>query len=326
MKKIALLISCCCFTIGVYSQNYYNFEKSKSTYEDLSGAISINNGQPWLLDEFGPFSTPFPISTFGITFSDFGFNGDSFVFFNNDDLTTYSSYNPYTTLFLDRYFSQVGTSLSPISYKVDGTIGNRTLKLEIKNAGLISDFAAPNTATSVYYVNFQIWFYEVDNSFEYRFGPTNITNLSVLNDEAILISSFYTVTETEDSSNGQSGFVNGTISNPIYSEFIEYDEEPTSLDAMIPANTVYRFSINTLSNNDKEKVEFAMYPNPTSDVLNLTFSENLDKNYSIYDLLGREVLNGKFENTSEAQISVENLQIGTYILRIGGTNKKFIKK
>lgn len=327
MKKITLLLSSCFLTIGMYAQNYYNFEKSTATYQDLANATSMNNNEPWMFDDFGPFSTPFPISIFGENHSNFGFDGDNFVFINTSE-SVYSLFYPYSTFITDRNFSQIGTSLSPISYKVDGTAGSRILKLEIKNAGLETDldFDMPNFGTSTYFLNYQIWFYEADNSFEYHFGPTNITSLAVLNNEGSLISFFYSETETEESYDVRVGFVNGTIATPIYTEAFDDEDEPTSLDAMITANTVYRFSLNTLATKDQEKVEFAMYPNPTSGNLNLTFAENLDKDYSVYDLLGREVLKGKFDNVSQATISVNQLQVGTYVLKIGGTTKKFIKK
>jgi len=150
--------------------------------------------------------------------------------------------------------------------------------------------------------------------------------LTTLNVEGLFHPYFYVLAFTEDDLIYNRGAVSGTLESPVYTEFEDDNEDLVSMNGIATPNTVYRFEIGILSNKDNEKVEFAMYPNPTSDVLNLTFSENLDKNYSVYDLLGREVLNGKFENSSEAQISVENLQIGTYILRIGGTNKKFIKK
>ena len=150
--------------------------------------------------------------------------------------------------------------------------------------------------------------------------------MTTLNVEGLFHPYFYVLAFTEDDLIYNRGAVSGTLESPVYTEFEDDNEDLVSMNGIATPNTVYRFEIGILSNKDNEKVEFAMYPNPTSDVLNLTFSENLDKNYSVYDLLGREVLNGKFENSSEAQISVENLQIGTYILRIGGTNKKFIKK
>ena len=95
---------------------------------------------------------------------------------------------------------------------------------------------------------------------------------------------------------------------------------------MPAVNTVYRFALNPLAVNDQEKIEFSMFPNPATDVLNLTFPEAVNKPYSVYDLMGREVLKGSLNNTTEAQLNVSTLQKGSYVLRIAGTTQKFVKK
>jgi len=327
MKKIILLLVFLLTYVNIFAQNFYNFTKSSENYVDLTNATSLNNGQSWLYDLYGPIPNAFPIQIFGNQLSEIYFEDNNFTL-TNSDASNYTVLIPFPALISDRNLTGTGTSLSPISYKVDGIVGDRILKLEVKNAGLESDFdlSSPETSTSTHFVNYQIWFYEVDNSFEYRFGANNITNLSTLNPDSRLYSAFFSFIENGELFEFKSGVADTSVTSPIYSESYTEDDIPVSFTSMIPANTVYRFEVITLSNQDNEKVNFVMYPNPTSDVLNLSFSENLDKNYSVYDLLGREVLKGKFENTSESQIAVEKLQIGTYILRIGGTTKKFIKK
>src|SRR5690606_21816877 len=187
---------------------------------------------------------------------------------------------PVVTYLIDRNFSQNGSALSPISYKVEGTTGNRILKLEIKNAGLESEIDPqnPTSSTSTLYLNYQIWLYEADDAIEYHFGPNNITLATQLNNQGENYSQFSAIIQGEDDFEFLNSVVNGTIANPTYSEDYDLETLPSSFDGIIPEGTVFRFSVNPLSTKDKEKVEFSMYPNPTSNILNLTFAENLEKN------------------------------------------------
>lgn len=309
----------CCLTVSA-QQNFYNFTKSTATYADLTGATSMNNGQVWDWDDFGPVASPFPISVFGNTYNDFGFDDDYFylgdVWNNFDAVFLY----PVTTFIMDRNFSFSGASQSPISYKVEGTVGSRILKLEIKNAGL--EMEEMISTTSTLYLNYQIWFYEVDNSIEYHYGDHNITNLSMLNDEAYSTVILAYMTDT----NFQGGYIDGTIANPTYTESDDPDDEPVGLDAVPAPNTVYRFAVNPLSVKDQENVEFALFPNPATDILNVSFQENINKEYTVYDMAGRYVLSGTVNNEDKTQINISTLRSGMYILKIGATVNKFVKK
>ncbi len=85
-----------------------------------------------------------------------------------------------------------------------------------------------------------------------------------------------------------------------------------------------------MSVNENQKSKFKIYPNPTNSVVNIS-SELLSGNeeFYMYDLQGRLVKSGKLR-TSEAQISIENLNTGIYMLQIKGDGffetHKIIKK
>jgi hypothetical protein len=73
---------------------------------------------------------------------------------------------------------------------------------------------------------------------------------------------------------------------------------------------------------------FAIYPNPTSNLLNISNNNNFDiKNISITDINGRVVKN---QVGSLTQINVSDLNAGVYFITIeaaeGKTTKKFIKE
>lgn len=60
-----------------------------------------------------------------------------------------------------------------------------------------------------------------------------------------------------------------------------------------------------------------MYPNPTSDVINITGIEHID-GLKLYDLTGKLIM-----STSKLQFSVQHLQSGVYLLemKLGETTK-----
>lgn len=319
MKKNTLLAGLLLTTVTVSAQNYYNFTKSTATYADLTGATSLTNNAVWDFDFFGPITSPFNIDVFGQTYNTLNFEDDYFYLESSTNANFYSEIFPVYAYIMDRNVSGTGNGVSPISYKVEGASGNRILKLEVKNAGLELEF--DSSGTTNLFLNYQIWFYEADKSIEYRYGSNNVTSVASLNDEGVS----YILLSHEDSNNIKGGFVNGTITSPTYTEVTNPTSNPTNLNGLPTANTVYRFALNPLAVKDQEKIEFSMFPNPTNDVLNLTFPETVNKPYSVYDLMGREVLKGSLNNTTQAQINVGTLQKGSYILRIAGSTQKFVK-
>lgn len=320
MKKITLLAGLLLTTLTLKAQNYYNFTKSTATYTDLSTPTNMNGGTPWIYDDFGPVASAFPVYIFGQTFSSFIFEDDNFILVktspNGDE---YATLAPITAYVQDRNTSGTGAGQSPISYKVEGTAGNRILKLELKNAGLEVEF--DGSGTTNLFINYQVWLYEADKSVEFHFGSNNVTNVAMLNDEAI----YWSILLHEGINGDKAGAVTGNVSTPSYGEYADQFQITTNLTALPAANTVYRFELNPLAVNDQEKIEFSMFPNPTNDVLNLTFPEAVNKPYSVYDLMGREVLKGSLNNATHSQINVSTLQKGSYILRIAGSTQKFVK-
>jgi hypothetical protein len=84
-----------------------------------------------------------------------------------------------------------------------------------------------------------------------------------------------------------------------------------------------------LSNEAFQSVSFSLYPNPATDYLNISISNNEEiSNASIYDLNGRLVKNVK---VSKGSINIQYLAKGTYILTLKNSqgkkfSAKFIKK
>lgn len=86
-----------------------------------------------------------------------------------------------------------------------------------------------------------------------------------------------------------------------------------------------------LSRNEQLATKFTMYPNPATNVVNITNAENmLVQQVVIYDITGKQLSTQSFNNETEIQLNVENLVSGTYILHLqtaqGTAVKKLVKK
>lgn len=111
---------------------------------------------------------------------------------------------------------------------------------------------------------------------------------------------------------------------PFYTTYYRLRfEEPLALDFYSPIRVVNH------SNAFGEQA-VALYPNPASTVLNITFSEIIaeDINYQIVDGLGRVVAQGVLSSGNmNAQLSTDFLASGTYYLRLDNAiNMHLIKQ
>jgi len=91
------------------------------------------------------------------------------------------------------------------------------------------------------------------------------------------------------------------------------------------------FTTKPLSDDAFKKLNVSIYPNPTTDILNIQTEENLPENTTaiVYDVTGKRVLNEPLQNSNLNNINVSNLNSGVYILQINGNRIdqtfKFIK-
>ena len=77
--------------------------------------------------------------------------------------------------------------------------------------------------------------------------------------------------------------------------------------------------------------KFNLYPNPATNVVNITNTDNLFvEKATVYDIAGKEIKNQTFTNETNIQLNVENLATGTYMLHLqtneGLAVKKLVKK
>lgn len=89
----------------------------------------------------------------------------------------------------------------------------------------------------------------------------------------------------------------------------------------------YTIKVQTLSINDFEKTSVSLFPNPTSDILNLNAKNSISQ-LVIYDMLGQKVMERTIGAT-KATLDVSQLSPGIYLAEIrdakGSNTLKFIK-
>lgn len=87
------------------------------------------------------------------------------------------------------------------------------------------------------------------------------------------------------------------------------------------AGQVSSIPLSTLGITTNHTISYSIYPNPTTDLLNISTDEILDE-YQVFDITGKEVLKEKFETN---RINVTHLQNGVYILKIKNSITRFEK-
>ncbi|WP_422104359.1 T9SS type A sorting domain-containing protein [Winogradskyella sp.] len=89
-------------------------------------------------------------------------------------------------------------------------------------------------------------------------------------------------------------------------------------------NKISKYSFDNLSLHDYDIVDLKIYPNPSNDYIYVLGSIETEKNYTIYNPLGKIVLSGSI--SERRTINIQNLDHGIYFLKFDHINAiKFIK-
>ncbi|RYY44839.1 MAG: T9SS type A sorting domain-containing protein, partial [Chitinophagaceae bacterium] len=70
----------------------------------------------------------------------------------------------------------------------------------------------------------------------------------------------------------------------------------------------------TLSTDQFESSNFKVYPNPVTDILNLSYTQDIT-NVAVFNILGQEVIT-KNVNATQGKIDMSELAIGTYLVKV----------
>jgi hypothetical protein len=162
---------------------------------------------------------------------------------------------------------------SPITYKTTGSVGHRIFTIEWKNVGFFRQYFYTGDNTD--FANFQMRLYEDDQSIEYHYGPSNITQPELDYDSTgAFVGLIEKLVFETDQSAGESILLSGNPSNPTASPIYQ----TVFLNGTIPANTVYRFERIPTAVDDPLVNDHHLYytPNPADEFLQLNYDVQED--------------------------------------------------
>ena len=323
-KKMNTLIIVFLFVFGLKGKltaQAYDFNVLTDVYSDLTESTSLTKGMTWEdLELTIPIGFDFQYFDTTLThlFMLEGYLGGVLL---SDSIERGFVYilTPYGAQIVDRgYDLSVGVSsggLSDISYKLEGNIGSRILKVEWRNVGFYWELVDDNVSTD--FTNFQLWLYEGSNTIEMHYGPNSITqpNLSFEDAEGTIVALVPKYDVINDKIVEQNGLVlMGDPTAPVLRQISDL-AFISNLEGVIPNGTTYQFSLQTTANSEPKllPLKISMYPNPTKDFINIDYKEGKPIN-SI------QILNSSGQVISQiidanGTIDVSDLNSGIYIIQ-----------
>ena len=165
------------------------------------------------------------------------------------------------------------------------------------------------------FLNIFFTMFKIINFFKFFFIKKNILVALLLNN-VLSIHAQETVPSTGGDATGTGGTSSFTVGQVFY-------KNNASSAGFVSQGVQQAFEIQTLSNPDLLTVQLkaVTYPNPTTDYVVLKITdialENLE--YTLFDLNGKTIDSKKIR-TSSTEITMKNLSIGIYLLKL--TKKK----
>lgn len=331
MKKNILALIITLASAGVFAQQavgpHYAFTNYSSSFTPLEEATSLDGGAIWDDPTWTvPLGFTFYTANDTITTLYVGELGTTVYGIQDDSLS--DIFLPY---FDDIANADNDTLVSPVSYVVEGPPGFQICKIEWLNVGFYEDWAANGNYTNT--TSFQLWLYENSNVFEYHYGPSNITNPSIIHMFGAPAAAFL------ENLNQNTGFnwdgfysVTGnteapTITTLSNAEVLAAQGIPAYalLNGEPAEGTVYRFAPTFVNVEENSLVAFDVFPNPTSGVLNVF---NPTQEVVLAQILSADgkIVQVETLHSGRNSIHTENLSSGFYILRVNGTSTSFLKK
>lgn len=316
MKKTMITLTAA-LLLTVTAKAQYSFSVLNRTYEGLTQSTSVMNGVTWDDPEF---SVPVGFNFFYFNtlvdslYTVGGLGADLFTKNLNISDTT-DIFIPFGVDLIDRQYHALGGEspggVSDILYAVTGTPGNQIFTMEWKNAGFYGEFADNNSGDD--FINFQILFYESDQSIEIAFGPSLVSDASrdyegETGPAIMLIGEFDGI-----SGNFQSGYdLSGSPTAPMFQPLMGFYDN--FINGTVPPNTVYRFERTNLGVEDNAWADFQIYPNPAKEFVQVNTKVTME-NISITDLNGR-VIQKVAPLNNEVRISLSHLNSGIYLVNL----------
>ncbi|MBK0403557.1 T9SS type A sorting domain-containing protein [Adhaeribacter sp. BT258] len=323
MKKLLLALAvavaaqCSAFAQG------YTVTTTTGTYADLTGAtvVSTSGWDPNTANFTIPIGFNFVLD--GITYTSMETDGLGDLYFT--DGTNDKYIYPFDAVIIDKSYPSTTSTLSPISYLLSGTAGSRILKVEFKNAGLVTDPLGTPTLNPNDVANFQVWLYEGSNKIEVRYGTVSAANVQgvFFGEDGPSVA-----VVTGISSTGISGFfLEGLATAPTVT-VLNQSSTYMGLDNIPASGTIYTFN-RVVSGIAKQlnQTNIAVYPNPVANVMTIKgLTAKGQATVTITDVLGKVVLTEKVAASQNVSVNVSNLKKGAYFVEVASEEGRSFKQ
>lgn len=314
---LTIFLFCCIFKLS--AQASYKLTVGEQPYQELTNDTLVFEN-PWF-NSTKKVPLGFEFEYFGKSFDSVTVWNDA-LYFDYESATEDSAFYfmlPFEAFLSDRSIPGPWTTpQSPITYKTEGVPGDRIFKFQVKNAGF-------SEGTADDYANFQVWIYEKDQSFEFRYGdifaPSNAWVDGFNGPVVSIVESFA----------GEVLFVEGEEAVPVLNLLDLSD--PTSQGGALETHPIngrmYRFSLNSSSTaNSLQQQLVKVFPNPFRDVVTLSVPEiYLGMPFYVSNATGVKMTNGTMSTNT---LNTSGWPAGYYTLNIGTpegfTSVKLVKK
>lgn len=309
-----------------YTPTYpYSLTVSTRNYAHLENPVSISDSIVW--------DDPQYLVKVGFDFEFMGISvdtivvGDSYISldyqliydeeWNQYYYENYGGIDVFGTDLIDFGYADASAQ-SHINYKLEGTEGERILKIEWKHVGFYYEYDANGESQS--YISFQLWLFEEDNHFEIRYGESSLLNENMCyNNE---LGPYVDFGRTENDYELIHGYyLDGQPSGPIMLP-INFDFDET-LDDTPQNGTTYFFTVGegtTIGIKDNIKLQnFEVFPNPGTGIFSIKSKEYKKIQVQVFDILGNKILDQVVDNY--AKLDISKAPKGTYIVHAVSDNK-----
>lgn len=313
------LFSLLVISAGISSAQSYTFRQAKSNYVELEEPdYTIPEGSPG----FGNISLrqDFEFPAFGTSYD---FNEGAKIVMLQGHMFHVNATRSFTFYFFEVDLKgRDGTDeVSEWSYKLIGTKGNQTLKMQWKNMGLAN-------GGSDDFVNYQVWLYERTGRMEVRIGPNSISE-GAYGEEAGPAIGVLEMTPGF-SQIYEEGYLQGPAASPEFKQ-VRYNFLMGTPDE----GTIYVFENPEASNVrefDDVFADMELYPTVASEYITLSLPNATPKksvDIQIVNVQGQVVSSHRI-STDQTRLNISGLKPGVYILELhtqkGFTTSRFVKE
>ena len=248
------------------------------------------------------------------------------------------------------------------------TYGNDVIKLEVdfytgtqhsfNNPGMHHSFGLSEHSTNLVRYSYNPAYGGISGQYKDQLKYVSLKKNGSINDPSFLpYNSWITFVVYLDYTNRKIYFETPYFNNVAVGDFLKNSTSANLIEDFKPTSFVYGFSSSGLTSTnemvnklDNIKItalnavpphilsaksvlaqNFNLYPNPATNMVHITNTENMLVNQiEVYDTTGKLITTESYNNETEIQLNVEHLASGTYMLHLqtneGTAVKKLVKK